>query len=249
MLQWRHNGHDGVSNHQAHDCLLNRLFRRRSKKTPKFRVTGLYAGNSPVTRKVFPLDDVIMVSWCRTNNKNTKFPNYWTFVWTSPHKENEEMRKELAFYEIVIWLERMAIFLSLCHDMTPAIQRAVDWRDQRSTHGKENKMANNLQETFSSSHMIHLPIFFRVTPRASLSDMGEIGWYQGAVQYIGYPSKTQLKPISRKISFAHHLFLSYLIALKFCTEHGSFTAVLCPKFQNDLATKTNLMDERDFARV
>ena len=32
-LQWRHNGHDGVSNHQLHDCLLNRLFRRRSKKT------------------------------------------------------------------------------------------------------------------------------------------------------------------------------------------------------------------------
>ena len=31
-LQWRHNGHDSVSNHQPHDCLLNRLFRRRSKK-------------------------------------------------------------------------------------------------------------------------------------------------------------------------------------------------------------------------
>ena len=25
-LQWRHNGRDGVSNHQPHDCLLNRLF-------------------------------------------------------------------------------------------------------------------------------------------------------------------------------------------------------------------------------
>ena len=32
-LQWRHNGRDRVSNHQPHDCLLNRLFRRRSKKT------------------------------------------------------------------------------------------------------------------------------------------------------------------------------------------------------------------------
>ena len=47
-LQWRHNGRDGVSNHQLHDCLLNRLFRRRSKKTPKLRVTGLCVGNSPV---------------------------------------------------------------------------------------------------------------------------------------------------------------------------------------------------------
>ena len=36
-----YNEPDGVSNHQPHDCLLNRLFRRRSNKTPKLRVTGL----------------------------------------------------------------------------------------------------------------------------------------------------------------------------------------------------------------
>ena len=90
-LQWRHNGRDGVSNHQrlvcilrywqlrwrVHHksiwklwyclvvfyvwllylcwinivwvCVLNRLFRRRSKKTSKFRVTCLCVGNSPVT--------------------------------------------------------------------------------------------------------------------------------------------------------------------------------------------------------
>ena len=48
-LQWRYNERDGVSNHQPHECLLNRLFRRRSKKTSKLRVTGLCAVNSPVT--------------------------------------------------------------------------------------------------------------------------------------------------------------------------------------------------------
>ena len=48
-LQWRHNGRDNVSNHQPHDCLLNCLFRRRSKKTSKLRVTGLCVGNSPGT--------------------------------------------------------------------------------------------------------------------------------------------------------------------------------------------------------
>ena len=48
-LQWRHNGRDGVSNHQPCHCLFNRLFRRRSKKYSKLRVTGLCAGNSPVT--------------------------------------------------------------------------------------------------------------------------------------------------------------------------------------------------------
>ena len=69
-LQWRHNWRDGVSNHQPHGCLLNRSFRRRSKKTSKLRITGLCVGNSPgpmnsphkwpVTRKMFPFDDVVM---------------------------------------------------------------------------------------------------------------------------------------------------------------------------------------------
>ena len=67
-LQWRHNDCDGVSNHQPHAFLLNRLFRRRSKKTSKLRVTGLCEGNSPVTShaEMFPFDDVIMVSTALT---------------------------------------------------------------------------------------------------------------------------------------------------------------------------------------
>ena len=48
-LLWRHNGLDGVSNHQHHDCLLTRLFRRKWRKTSKLRVTGLCTDNSPVT--------------------------------------------------------------------------------------------------------------------------------------------------------------------------------------------------------
>ena len=49
ILQWRHNGRDCVSNHQSHHYLLNRLFRSRSNKTSKLRVTGLSEGNSSVT--------------------------------------------------------------------------------------------------------------------------------------------------------------------------------------------------------
>ena len=57
-------------------AIVYRLFRHRSKKTSKLRVTGLCAGNSPVnsphkwpvTRKMFPFDDVIMKTlgrvWC-----------------------------------------------------------------------------------------------------------------------------------------------------------------------------------------
>ena len=49
QLHLRHHGHDCISNHQPYDCLLNSLFRRRSKKTSKLRVTGLCQGNSPGT--------------------------------------------------------------------------------------------------------------------------------------------------------------------------------------------------------
>ena len=48
-LQWHYSGRAGVSNHNPHDCLLKRLFRRRSKKTSKLRVSGLCEANSPVT--------------------------------------------------------------------------------------------------------------------------------------------------------------------------------------------------------
>ena len=56
-LQWRHNEPDAVSNHQPHDCLLNRLFRSRSKIPWKLRVTGLCAGNWPATGE-FPAQRV-----------------------------------------------------------------------------------------------------------------------------------------------------------------------------------------------
>ena len=49
QLHWRQNERIGVSDHQPHDCLLNCLFRRKSKKTSKLRVTGICAGNSPLT--------------------------------------------------------------------------------------------------------------------------------------------------------------------------------------------------------
>ena len=68
-LQWHHNEHDGVSNQQPHNCLLNRLFRCRSKKTSKLCVTGLCKGNSLVTGE-FPAQrasnaENVSIWWCR----------------------------------------------------------------------------------------------------------------------------------------------------------------------------------------
>ena len=48
-----HNEWDGISDHQRLDCLLNHLFRRRSKKTSKCHVIGHCEGNSQVTSE-FP---------------------------------------------------------------------------------------------------------------------------------------------------------------------------------------------------
>ena len=77
-LQWRHNGRDSV-------CLPNRLIRHRSNKTPKLRVTGLCVGNSPhkwpVTRNMFPFDDVIMLAILRNRIcLNIKVSNLYVCV-------------------------------------------------------------------------------------------------------------------------------------------------------------------------
>ena len=71
VIQWRHKKRNGVSNHQPHDCFLKRFFRCKTKKTSKLHVTGLCEGNSPVpvnsphkgpvTRKLLPFDDVVMI--------------------------------------------------------------------------------------------------------------------------------------------------------------------------------------------
>ena len=67
-LQWRHNDPDGASDDQTPDCLLNRLVRHRSKKTPKLRFTGLSVGNSPVIDE-FPAQRAsniknVSIWWC-----------------------------------------------------------------------------------------------------------------------------------------------------------------------------------------
>ena len=63
-LQWRHNEHDGDSKYRILGCLLNHLFRCRSKKLSKLCVPGLCKGNptmiGPVTRKMLPFGDIMI---------------------------------------------------------------------------------------------------------------------------------------------------------------------------------------------
>ena len=118
-LQWRHNGRDGVSNNQPHDCLLNRLFRHKSKKTSKLRVTGLFAGNSPVTgefpaqravtRKMFVFNDVIML-WLYNCKYRIEFimPRYVmrsrTTVWSWSEKiQFEKVDMTFSHDDVIKW--------------------------------------------------------------------------------------------------------------------------------------------------
>ena len=63
-LRWLHNGHDSVSNHQPLGGLLNRLFRRRSKKTLKLRVTGLCAGTGEFPAQMASNAENVSIWWC-----------------------------------------------------------------------------------------------------------------------------------------------------------------------------------------
>ena len=70
-LKWRHNEPDGVSNHQAHDCLLNRYSGADQRKNETSASLAFVRGihrwpvnsphKGPVTRKRFQFEDVIMV--------------------------------------------------------------------------------------------------------------------------------------------------------------------------------------------
>ena len=99
-LQWRYNGHDGVSNHQPHHCLLNRLVRRRSNKTPKFRVTGHCAGNSPVTGEFPPrmASNTENVSiWWRHHDQWNVHRNY-TFRINTTSPGSRELKTMLSYF-------------------------------------------------------------------------------------------------------------------------------------------------------
>ena len=63
----RHNECAGVSSHRHIDCLFNRLFRHKSKKISKLRVTDHCEGNSPMTGE-FPAqraskDENVSIWW------------------------------------------------------------------------------------------------------------------------------------------------------------------------------------------
>ena len=139
ILQWRHNKRDGVSNHQLHDCLINSLFRRRSNKISKLCVTGLGAGNSPVTVE-FPAQrasDAQNVSiWLRhheVDSSHTKFiwGNTKTCLHFLPFHENMVVR--VVYIRPHIMLEARSFDVV---NITAADGLSAWWRRRQGHHQK-----------------------------------------------------------------------------------------------------------------
>ena len=120
-LQWRHNGRDSVSNHQPHDCLLKRLFRCRSRKTSKLRVTGLCAGNSPVTGE-FPAQmasNAENVSiWCRHHA--------YIHRWALNHLPVDKTAavSQTIFSHVFMWMKGFVFWLKFHWNYSPGVQLA-----------------------------------------------------------------------------------------------------------------------------
>ena len=105
-LQWRHNEHDGVLNHQRHECLLNCLFRHIWNKTSKLRVTDFCEGNSPVTSEFpaqrasnaekVPFDDVIMIFYIIATSPWMRYGNHPSLCCCN-------YRAQLDCYTVLAW--------------------------------------------------------------------------------------------------------------------------------------------------
>ena len=111
-LQWRNNGCDGASNHQSHHCLLNRLFRRRSKKTPKLRVTGLCAGKSAVTAE-FPAQMA-----CNAESVSIWWRHHVTHALISVIKRGLFNWSLISYFwiEVIVWHAENKIHIWKCED-------------------------------------------------------------------------------------------------------------------------------------
>ena len=138
-LQWRHNGRDGVSNHQPHVCLLKRLFRCRSNKRSKLRVTGLCAGNSPATGE-FPAQrasnaENVSIWWRHhviSTDTNIILHSVGQFVLNLGDGSASTMRTHHFFYtkrtaDLPLWIHNFAKLqpTKTCFGISPSVVKYV----------------------------------------------------------------------------------------------------------------------------
>ena len=123
-LQWRHYGRNGIPNHRPLGCLINRLFRRRSKKTSKLRVVGLCAGNSPVTGE-FPAQrasnaENVSIWWrhhvvCHCQKTSEQIFDWQaTSTWQILKRTNADLKQPLVYITVHLYNHVLLCWLGAC---------------------------------------------------------------------------------------------------------------------------------------
>ena len=166
VIQWRHSGRYGVSNHQPYGCLLNRLFRRRSKKTSKLRVTGFCVGNSKVTGE-FPIQ-------MASNAENVPFDdviililNEMTIIW------GYLSEFKLALLSCLCAIFRLSlgtiILFRLAHTCRSVRRRAINWIN-------DDLLSNGPSEHFCWNMSRHMIIFNKIELKMSSATYRPFCW-------------------------------------------------------------------------
>ena len=154
-LHWRHNERDGISNHQPHDCLFNVLFRCRSKKTSKLRVTGHCAGNSPVTGE-FPAQKA-------SNAENVSI--WWHHGEGNMNEQTNEVMGNNIFQVFssllpgnTIWCQWTRDTFGSANGLSPVWRPDIIWTNaellpNRPVRTNFNEIWTNIQFSYKNRHL------------------------------------------------------------------------------------------------
>ena len=143
-LQWRHNWPDGISNHRRPYCLLNRLFRRRSKKHQSAESLAMVMGihrlpvdspqKGPITWKIFPSDDVIM-NWtaCVLDVQWLAHGAFMIFLWSATEKNGwannrdaGDLGHHCAHYDVIVILYIISsIWFQIYQHVVDLVEKSV----------------------------------------------------------------------------------------------------------------------------
>ena len=156
-LQWRHGGHDGVSNHQRLDCLINRLFRWRSKETSKLGVTGLCERNSPVTGE-FPAQRASNMEnasiWWRQHVCVSESGRHWFRKWLVAYSVPSHYPNQC--WDIVNWTPRNILQWNFNLNSNMSIHKCI-WKDRLRNGGHF--------VSASTTHHIGMKLLYMVSKR------------------------------------------------------------------------------------
>ena len=188
-----------------------------------FRVTGPLWGNSPV-----PVNSPHKGQWCGA--LMFSLISIWINGWVN-NREAGDLRRYRDHYDV----------------RSNANASTYSWVCMQKSKIPDSLTMHMFISRFHNTHWYNKWSPCYIPSRISGKSPLAYGRFPDTMCNIRYPSEIHLKLKSREISFAHNSCFSWPIDLRFCTEHGSITTVLCAKLQTDWTIEKDVMDERDFA--